>query len=207
LDLIELKAAIRAEKGDGPAIRLRQAGRMPAVLYGPGSAPVMLSIDRRDLELILKKNSVSQVVLNLAVDELSGSKAAMIKELQIDPLSGGYLHADFYEVAMDRKVLVKVPVATKGKCIGVELGGMLQVIRRKLEVLCYPNSIPKSIIIDVTDLGLGGSVHVEDIVLEGGAEIPHDVNFTVLTVLGRKVEKAEGEGEAVEEEVEALGKA
>lgn len=200
MELVELKANKRTETGNGPARRLRQAGRMPAVLYGPGSEPIMLSLDRRELELVLKKNRVSQVVLALAVEEFSDRKTAMIKELQIDPLSGGYIHADFYEVAMDRKVLVKVPVVTKGKCIGVELGGMLQVIRRKLEVLCFPNRIPKSIDIDVTNLGLGDAVHVEDIVLEGGIEIPHDVNFTVLTVLGRKAEKAAGEeGEAAEE--------
>ena len=104
---------------------------------------------------------------------------------------------------MDRKIRVRVPVTTRGKSNGVEMGGMLQIIRRELEVLCLPDDIPEVIEIDITELDMGESVHVEDIPLEGDVEIPHEVNFTVLTILsGRKVEEVvdeEGE-EAVEEE-------
>ena len=169
---------------------------MPAVLYGPGSEPVLLSVETHALELLLKKNAASQAVITLTVDGISGSKTAMIKELQKDCMTGSYQHADFYEVAMDRKVSVKVPVVTIGKCIGVENGGMLQLIRRELEVLCYPNRIPKSIVLDVTDLDIGGSIHVEDIHLDADVEIPADVNFTVLTILGRMAGAEGAAGEA-----------
>jgi large subunit ribosomal protein L25 len=195
LELIELNANIRTTKGNGPARRLRREGWIPAVLYGPGSEPKLLSIETHALELLLKKNKVAQAVLNLTVNGIPGSKTAMIKELQKNCQTGGYLHADFYEVAMDRKVQVKVPVITTGKCIGVENGGMLQLVCRELEVLCFPNEIPKSIVLDVTDLDVGGSIHVEDIHLEGGVEIPADTNFTVLSVLGRMAGAAGGEGE------------
>jgi large subunit ribosomal protein L25 len=171
---------------------------MPAVLYGPGSEPVLLSVETHALELLLKKHATAQAVITLTVDGVSGSRTAMIKELQKDCMTGSYQHADFYEVAMDRKVSVKVPVLTTGKCIGVENGGMLQLIRRELEVLCYPNQIPQSIVLDVTDLDVGASIHVEDIHLETEVEIPADVNFTVLTILGRMA-GAEGSAEETAE--------
>lgn len=199
MDLIELSANIRNTKGNGPARRLRREGRIPAVLYGPGSEPAMLSVDTRDLELILKKNNAAQTVFTLSIDGAGAGKTAMIKELQQNPLSGDLLHADFYEVAMDRKVLVKVPVTTTGKSIGVEMGGMLQIIRRELAVLCYPNQIPEAIEIDITELEVNASVHVEDIQTEGDMEIPADVNFTVLNILGRKAEPVEDELEGEEE--------
>jgi large subunit ribosomal protein L25 len=93
-----------------------------------------------------------------------------------------------------------VPVVTTGKSAGVEMGGMLQIIRRELEVFCLPDKIPENITIDITDLEIGDSLHVEELGLEEDIEIPADVNFTILTVLSPTAE----EEEAVEEEEEAL---
>lgn len=203
---IELKAETRTTTGNNPARALRRAGRIPAILYGPGSEPVMLSIGTTEMETIVKEGSVGRSIFNLAVDGGNKSKAAMIKELQADPVSRDILHIDFYEVNMARKVKVMVPVIATGKSVGVEMGGMLQIIRRELEVLCLPNAIPQDITIDITDMDIGNSVHVEDITLEGDVEIPHDVNFTVLTVLSPKAveeEEVEEEGEELAEGEEA----
>jgi large subunit ribosomal protein L25 len=206
LNNIELKAETRTTKGNSPARALRRAGRIPAILYGPESEAVMLSIDTSDMETIIKEGSVGRSIFNLAVDGGEKARAAMIKELQTDPINRDILHIDFYEVNMARKVKVMVPVIATGKCVGVEMGGMLQIIRRELEVLCLPNAIPQEITIDITDLDIGNSVHVEDITLEGDVEIPHDVNFTVLTVLSPKAveeEEVEEEGEELAEGEEA----
>jgi large subunit ribosomal protein L25 len=206
LNNIELKAETRITTGNSPARALRRAGRIPAILYGPESEPVMLPINTTDMETIIKEGSVGRSIFNLAVDGGKKARAAMIKELQTDPISRNILHIDFYEVNMARKVKVMVPVAATGKSVGVEMGGMLQIIRRELEVLCLPNAIPQEITIDITDLDIGNSVHVEDITLEGDVEIPHDVNFTVLTVLSPKAveeEEVEEEGEALAEGEEA----
>ncbi|MGD8846322.1 MAG: 50S ribosomal protein L25/general stress protein Ctc [Desulfobacteraceae bacterium] len=197
---IELTAETRKTKGNSPARALRRAGRVPAILYGRDTDSVMLSIGANDMETVMKEGSVGQSIFNLAIDGGKNTRAAMIKELQTDPLSQNLLHIDFYEVSMDRKLKVNVPVTTTGKSVGVELGGMLQIIRRELEVFCLPNAIPQEITIDITDLDIGNSVHVEDITLEGDVEIPHDVNFTVLTVLSPKA----AEAEEVEEEIEEL---
>lgn len=197
---IELKAETRTTTGNNPARALRRSGRTPAILYGPEAEPVMLSIDTSEMENIIKLGNVGRSIFNLAVDGGKKSRAAMIKELQMHPVSQDILHIDFYEVNMERKVKVMVPVVTTGKSVGVEMGGMLQIIRRELEVLCLPNAIPQEIAIDITDLDIGNSVHVEDIRLEGDVEIPHEVDFTVLTILSPK----KAEAEAVEEEEEEL---
>jgi large subunit ribosomal protein L25 len=209
LEKIQLKAKTRTTKGNGPARALRREGRMPAVLYGPKTAPMMLSIDMHDLELVLKQGNIGQAVLDLAIDDGQTTKPVMVKEFQTHPVSQAFLHMDLYEVDMNRKIRVNVPVVTTGKSKGVELGGMLQIIRRELEVFCLPNEIPEAITVDITDLDMGDSLHVEEIPVEGDVEIPHDVNFTVLTVVSPKVEEEEegeeeeGLEEGAEDEAEA----
>jgi large subunit ribosomal protein L25 len=207
LENIELKTTVRNTVGNGPARELRRQGRIPAVLYGPGKEPVLLSIDKNEFGKILKNQEISHLLLNLVIQDGKESKrTAMIKELQTNPVSRAFLHVDFYEIAMDRKIRVNVPVIPIGMAQGVEFGGVLQIIRRELEVLCLPGAIPASFEVDITALGVGDSIHVEDIPHAEGVEIPADVNFTVITVLSPKMEAEEGEeageeGEAVEGEV------
>jgi len=200
LNNIELTAETRNATGNSPARALRREGRVPAILYGPDSEPVMLSVNTFDMENIIKEGSVGRSIFNLAIDGGKNTRAAMIKELQMHPVNHDILHIDFYEVSMKRKVKVNVPITTTGQSVGVELGGMLQIVRRDLEVYCLPNAIPEEILIDITDLDIGNSVHVEDLSLAGDVEIPHDVNFTVLTCLSPKMaEEEEGEEEEGEE--------
>jgi len=205
LELHELKTNIRESTGNGYARALRRQGQMPAVLYGKGVEPVTLSVNTRDLELLLKKNRASQVLMNLVVGNTGAPRSAMIKELQVDPVSRNFLHVDFYEVDMTKKITVKVPVAITGISKGVELGGILQLIRKELEVICLPQEIPNSIDIDVTDLNVGDSIHINDISAEGNTEFSADVNFTVVTVVvpKREAEEVTEEEAAEEEAVEA----
>jgi large subunit ribosomal protein L25 len=172
------------------------------VLYGPKAETVLLSVDIKELEEIIKKSNIGQVLLNLVIrNGQTDTKPAMIKEFQTHPVSGKFLHIDFYEIDMQRKIRAGVPVVTKGQPKGVELGGLLQIVRRELEVLCLPTQIPDAIEVDVTELGVGDSIHVDEIQLEGDVEIPADVNFTVITVLSPKVEaEPEEEEEELEEE-------
>lgn len=204
MEFLELTAKPRTTKGNSPARALRRQGDIPAVIYGPGSEPVALSVNVYDLEQALKAASSRQVFVNLAI-EGGATRKAMLKDLQRHPVNGSFIHADFYEVAMDRKVRVMVPVTTVGKCHGVEMGGMLQIIRHELEAFCMPSDIPETVEIDVTDLDMGESVHVEDIAMEGDVELVHEVNFTVLTVLsGRQAEEEVEEGEEIEEGEEVV---
>jgi len=203
LDLIELKTKIRTTTGNGPARRLRMSGQIPAVVYGPKTEPVLLSVNKNDLELLFKKGGIGQVVLNLVIQKNGETLTmpAMIKELQTHPVSRNFIHIDFYEIKMDQKITAKIPVVTTGIAKGVELGGVLQIIRRELEVECLPLEVPESIEIDVSDLDIGDSIHVGKISLEGEIEILEDDNYTVVTMLSPKLEEEEEEPEE-EEEVE-----
>ena len=200
MEIMNLKASLRETVGNGPARVLRREGKIPAILYGPKADPVKLTIDKLDLEPIFKSGAVAQKLLKLTIDGVDGTTNVMIKEMQKHPVSHNLLHMDLYKVTMDQKIKVMVPVVTTGKSVGIEMGGMLQIIRRELEVLCLPDQIPENITIDVTDLDIGDSFHVEDLELEGDVEIPAEVNFTILTILTTKAEEEE-----VEEEEELEG--
>jgi len=205
LELIELKAKIRTTVGNGPARVMRRQGQIPAVLYGPGTGTILLAVAANDLEQVLKKGKSGQVVLNLVIQNgETSTRPAMIKELQTHPLSRNFLHVDFYEIAMDRKINVNIPIVATGKSIGVENGGILQIVRRELEVLCLPFEIPETIEIDVSDLDIGDSVHVSDISLEGDVEFLGDAHFTIVTVLTPRVEEEVVEEEELEEDEEAV---
>ena len=191
---------MRKSVGNGPARVLRRAGQIPAVLYGRKIEPVLLSVNTKDLEQILKKGSFGQFILTLVIQNgKKMTKPAIIKELQTHPVSGSLIHIDFYEVDMKRQIKVMVPVVTTGKSVGIEEGGLLNIVRRELEVFCLPGDIPEAIEIDISELGIGDSIHLEDLPLGENVEVVTDVNFTVVTVLSPKVEE-----EVVEEEEEEL---
>ena len=207
MEKVELKSKVRTTTGNGPARELRRQGSIPAVLYGPDTESMLLSISAKALEQATKSASIGQLLLNLTIEgDEAITKTAMIRELQVHPLSGSPIHVDFYEVDMDRKIIVNIPIVTVGKCKGVEVGGMLQLVRRELEVLCLPNEIPESIEVEVSDLDIGDSLHVDELELGNNIELPAaDVNFTVITVLAPVAEEEEEEEELEEGEEGAEG--
>ncbi len=205
MEIMNLKASQREAVGNGPSRVLRRAGKIPAILYGPKTEPIKLAIDRLELEPIFKSGAVAQKLLKLEIDGVDSVRNVMIKEMQKHPVSRSVLHLDLYEVSMDQKIKVMVPVVTTGKSAGVEMGGTLQIIRRELEVFCLPDQVPENITIDITALEIGDSFHVEELPLDEAAEIPADVNFTILTILSptaEEEEEVEGEEEEGEEEGE-----
>ncbi len=202
MEIMNLKASQRDAVGNGPSRVLRRDGKVPAILYGPKTEPIKLAIDKLNLDPIFKSGAVAQKLLKLEIEGVDGARNVMIKEMQKHPVSRNLLHLDLYEVTMDNKIKVMVPVVVIGKSVGVEMGGMLQIIRRELEVFSLPDRIPENVTIDITDLDIGDSFHVEDLQLEGDIEISAEVNFTILTILATKAEEEEVEGEEVDELVE-----
>lgn len=200
MEQIDLKAQVRTTTGKGPARALRREGRIPAILYGQKADTIMLSIDFKEFELIVKKANIGSVLLNLHIQNgKTITRPAMIKELQTNPVTGAFLHIDFYEIDMQRKITVSVPVVTRGKSAGVEEGGLLQIVRREIELFCLPTAIPESIEVDITDLTIGDSIHVQEIALPSEVELPEETDFTVITVLAPKVEEEPVEEEELEE--------
>jgi large subunit ribosomal protein L25 len=206
LEKLQLKAQYRKTVGNGPARALRREGLFPAVVYGRRTETIPLCLKINEFDQLLKKHNIYQAVLKLSIENGKATeKTVMVKELQVHPVTRNFLHVDFYEIDMARKIRVNVPVVTTGTAIGVERGGILQIIRRELEVLCLPGQIPETFEIDISDLDVGDAVHVEEIPLSGDIEIPHDVDFTVVTVTSPKLEVAEEEEEEEEEAAEEEG--
>jgi len=205
LEKINLKVTVRKTTGNGAARELRREGMIPAILYGPKAEPLMLSVTTKALETILKTSNIGQVLLNLLIqDGKQKSRTAMIKELQAQPVSGSLLHVDFYEVAMDQKIKISIPVVTTGQAEGVEEGGVLQLVRHEVEIFCFPNNIPESLEVDVTGMNIGDSKHIDEVSIDESFELVDEANFTIVTVLSPKAEEEEEveeeEGEEAEEE-------
>ena len=200
MELIELSAKTRETSGKGAARKLRQKNEIPAIVYGAKKDPVMLSIDNVEFVKIIRKHGTMGLFFNLNIDGDSGKKkSVMLKDIQMDTFSLNYLHIDLHEIDMDTEVTMSVLVETIGESIGVKEGGLLQIIRRELDVVCKPTDAPETIQIDISDLDVGDAVHVEDIDLGENIEIPHDVNFTIITIGAPTVEEEE-----IEEEDELL---
>lgn len=179
-----LSAEIREGTGKGVARKLRAQGFIPAVFYGARSRTLPLVVNPKELSGTLQTEAGGNVLIDLEIKrgDQSERKVVMVKELQFDPLQRKMLHADFYEVAMDVLVTVEVPIHLVGKPEGTKIGGILEQIRRTLEIQCLPGDIPKSIDIDVSALKIGDSIHVNDIQVEK-AKILSDTNFTIATVV------------------------
>jgi large subunit ribosomal protein L25 len=203
LELIELSAKLRENSGKGAARKLRRNNALPAIVYGAKTDPVKLSIDTREFVRIIRKNGSTGLFFKLRFEGgAKGEKIVMLKDMQMDTFGLNYLHLDLHEIDMDAKVTISVPVETIGVSLGVKEGGLLQIIRRELDVACKPIDAPNSIQIDITNLEVGDSVHVEDIDLGEDVEIPHEVNFTVITIVAPTLEEAVEEEEDFMEEGE-----
>jgi len=182
---IELKVKMREKIGKVPSKRIRREGNVPAVLYGRGTTPVYLSVEESDLMKTLSTLAGSTALLSLVAEgdgALSG-KLVLLKEVQIHPVSQRVLHVDLYEVSMDRKVSIKIPLVLQGKPVGVIAGGVLQQVTRELLVECLPLNIPQKIDVDVSSLGIGRSLHVRDLVFPEGIVSKADADLTIASVV------------------------
>ena len=185
-----LTAEIREGVGKEKAKKLRSKGLIPAIFYGPRSQTIPLVIDSKELAKVLQTEAGENVLIDLDIRKgaQADRKVVMVKDIQIDPLQMIALHTDFYEVAMDEMVIVEVPVHLVGKPEGTKVGGILDQIRRVIQIQCLPGNIPKSIDVDVSPLKIGDSIHVQDIQVEK-AKIISDTNFTIATVVPPVVEE------------------
>jgi large subunit ribosomal protein L25 len=162
-----LQAVKREGRGKNEANRLRASGKIPAVVYGvrrDGQAPEgqAIAVDPKAMLRILHSDSGANTLITLAIE---GSEArVMVKEYQLDPITHQLLHADFYQLAMDKAITVTVPVVIKGESRGVkQQGGLLDFVTREIQVLCLPTDIPEHIDVDVTELTLNQSIRVRDL--------------------------------------------
>lgn len=189
-----LKAAIREPKSSNQAGRLRKQGLLPAVFYGPGlEAPISLSLDYKDFRTALTSSEGNRSLYTLDI-EGAGIHQVLLKEYQVDPLSRKVAHADFYKVDPAKPITVKVPVVLTGKPAGVEKGGQLQSGARDINVTTLPENAPAEMVVDVSPLGLGQSLHLSQIQAPEGMKLTFSADLAVATVVIPKGLKAELEG-------------
>lgn len=196
----ELNVALRSKAGKGVSRSLRRQGLVPAIVYGKGLESCALSVSPKELKSAIATEAGWNTLITLKGDGPFDGKVVILKDLQVDAIRRHPMHADFQVVNMSQKVHVMVPVHPVGKSAGEKIGGSLQVIRKEIEVICLPNAIPGSIEVDVTAMTIGDVLHIADITLPANVELPHDVNFTVITCTGHKEEEVETDEETEETE-------
>lgn len=202
-----LKAEKREGTGKGVARKLRQIGRVPAVLYGRELEAMHLSVDAHDAELLFRSISVDNTIVSLEVDGEKLPFETLVREIQMHPWRASMMHVDFLRIQAGVEVDLDVPIHLEGVPAGVRLnGGVLEQIIHDLPVRCIPSKIPESFILDVTELDLNDTLHVSDIMFEEGVEPRIDVEQTICSVAVPRVEE-EPEVEDDEEEPEVIGAA
>ncbi|OPY01332.1 MAG: 50S ribosomal protein L25 [Syntrophorhabdus sp. PtaB.Bin047] len=189
MEQVLIKADRRSATGKGVARKARAAGKIPAVLYGGGVDPVSITISSKDWDKItrhMKRN----VILDMEIHGGASieNRPVMVKEVQRDGLGTKIMHIDFLQVSMEKTVEVEVPIHLTGKSKGEVLGGVIDVHLRSIKVECLPGQIPEEIVIDMTELDIGDSVHVSDIALPGVKLIEHG-DVAILSVVPPTVEE------------------
>jgi large subunit ribosomal protein L25 len=199
---VALKAYPRSQVQRAEVKKLRASGRVPATIYGRQAAPQNLEVISKEFADLLNHAASENVLVDLTVENDARSKRlALVQEIQHHPLDGKVLHVDFHEVAEDEKVTVQVPVETTGEAAGVKVGGgTLEHILHKLKIRCLPKNLPEQILLDVTALEIGKSIHLGEIKAPEGVEIMGDKHITVVAVSAPRAEE-----EVVATEAKAAG--
>ena len=199
-----IKAEKRENFGKNASRVVRRAGRVPAILYGPGLDNVALTLDKKDMFSILKSETGENTLFVVSFD--SEKKDAMIKELQINPVSDELLHVDLIQIVMDKRIRVAVPIVLIGEAVGVKTeGGFVDFSSREIEIECLPKDIPEKIEVDIGELHLHQSIKVENISAPEGIAITSDSEMVIVLIQAPAKEEEPEVEEEEEEEVMAEG--
>ncbi len=200
---LTLAAQVRETRGKGAARKLRQDKQLPAIFYGPKTEPIMLALNYSEFDRITRLSGGENAILDLHITSAQGeeNRKVMLKEIVTDPVKNTCLHADFYEISMDKEITVNIPVRLVNTPVGVTNGGVLQSVRRELTVSCLPGKLIDALEIDVSKLDIGDSMHIEDIALPEGIRCIEEEHLTVAVVSppggeAEEVSEEEIEGEA-----------
>lgn len=166
---VELAAQTRTDTGKGAAHRIRRAGLLPGVVYGPGQKNVLIAVEQREIDKLLRQTADRSFLIDL---RLTGEGAqdlmVLMKEIQRDPVTSRPMHLDLLSVSLDRPVQLVVPLHFEGVPVGVRLdGGFLDHVLREVEVECLPTEIPDFIEVNVAEMQVGDSLHAADLQKEG----------------------------------------
>ncbi len=210
----DLTVAVREQAGKGAARSMRRAGKIPAVLYGQGDC-LLLTANPDEVIKILKSHAGTTALISLTVNgaKSKSNRTALLRDYQVDPVSGALLHADLFEISMSKPIRVRVPIKVIGGIpAGVKEGGVLHHNMRDVHVECLPAALPDHVEIDASALTIGGGIHVSEIAAREGIRFLDDPEQMVVSVAApmsdAKLEAllTTGAGQAGEPEVMAKGK-
>ena len=201
---ISLETIARPKSGKGSARSTRREGRIPAITYGPETTPISMSVDDCEFRAALRVGGVSSSIFTLKLD--GKETKAILREMQRDAITSDVIHLDFLAISMDKPFHISVPVNFEGIPEGVKVdGGIMQVTMRELEISCLPTKLPETITVDVSELKIGESIHVRDVIFEDGEILAEGKRTMVVisapTVVVETVEEGE-EGEEGDEAAE-----
>jgi large subunit ribosomal protein L25 len=201
---VSLKAYPRTQTRRGGAKKLRESGRVPAVIYGRQIKSENLEINAKEISDLIHHSASENLLVDLSVENNErAQRLALVQEIQHHPLDGKVLHVDFHEVAENEKVTVMVPVETVGEAVGVKMGGgVLEHVLFKLKVRSLPKDLPEVIIVDVTNLELNKTIHISELQVPEGVEVLGDKHIPVVSVAMPRAEE-EAATTAVAEAVSA----
>ena len=200
-DALTLPAEARERAGKGASRVLRREGRVPAVIYGGKEEPTPIHVEAKEL---VRQLGTGHFMNSIVMIEVAGGKPvrAIPKDVAFDPVTDRPIHADFLRLSRDSKIQVAVPVifANEEDSPGLKKGGVLNIVRHELELVCESDKIPDDITIDVTGKDIGDSIHISEVKLPAGSESAiTDRDFTIATLVAPSALKR-SEGEATEEE-------
>jgi len=180
---VELKAHPRTLVGRTGTSKLRQQGRIPAVIYGRKTEPQILEVEAKEFDNLLSHALNENLVVDLTIGDTGRKHLALLQEVQHNPVSGAVLHVDFHEVAADEPVEVAVPLETEGEAIGVKQGGgILEHVMFKIRVRALPRNLPEILVVDVSNLAAGESLHLRDIKAPEGVEILGEPDLPAISI-------------------------
>ena len=201
-EALTLSAETRDRGGKGASRALRREGRVPAVVYGGKQEPLSIHVEEKELIRKLGTGHFFNSIVELTVG--GESVRTLPKDVAFHPVSDRPLHADFLRLSADAKVHVEVPVvfANEAASPGLKKGGVLNIVRHELELVCDADKIPDDIVIDVTGLDVGDSIHISHVKLPAGsASAITDRDFTIATIVAPSALKSE-EGDTTKTEAE-----
>jgi len=190
VETLDIQVDARDPGSKRTARRLRRSGKIPGILYGPKTQAVALEFNKKEFSSRIAGIEGSHLVRLKSSATALADKVALVKEMQHHPITGEVVHADLYEVDLTARIRVHVPLHFVGKAVGVVRGGILQPIVREIEVECLPMDIPEFFNVEVGELDIGDSVHIEALLMPEGIEAIFESNLPLVTVVPPTVEEA-----------------
>lgn len=197
---ISIQAKRRTISTNGTVKGLRREGKLPGIYYVKGEEPIPITVEEKALKPLVYTSKTH--IIDLQIDDKE-TKKSILKDVQFDPLTDRIVHFDLLGISLDKEIEIEVPVMLEGQAKGIKDGGVIQHTMHKLLVSCLPGNIPQHIALDISNLGIGDSIHVGDLSLDNVKILNNqDVVIVALVVPRAAVETTTVEAAAVEEKAE-----